>query len=597
MSVMPQQPEEWEIEYLTREEIGLIYATISEPTEIGRRTRIQAIIPASRINECQVNNYVLAWDGIVGKWVALKVIGAQHTESRRFRQHYQHDKTLMESTFKERVSSGVYHFVENRVLIDLAPIVSFAVLSNGCPSFDSASFPLHTEAPVFLPKPDVLDAVLGLPGREDGLPIGLLMEGTRLVTYQVNGMDVGVVYRQKYGSLFLHETVSGTSGSGKTVYLKSKVKPLLDTGFAVITTEREGSEEWSEVGHPASDERMMISADDRRSWKMLGVRPEGISDILRLRLNMDFSIVWSEISPRSIPIYFPQLTRKAKRFFGMAVEEFRAAQVARPQDDNFDNFYRWITGEWGTSWLKKVVANRAMMGNITRSVEDIHSLTYPDRTQTRIFDTPYQPLRPEDIFVPGRLVILKVPADTIIKRIVLMHFMRFLNNWKLLKDDYKEVLTLFIIDEAHDIVRKLRVEDREAPYRDWQAHVNSWVKRMVREARHKFLGFIFSSQFPTDIFGEIHGNCSTKTFFRTCEERVLRSLPDLGLPSEYKERLKNLPNGECYIYGPENISRGVHEIIHRVKVPLPTVMHTPTSSTAVIKKLLTRQVAQKASVA
>lgn len=579
-------PPEDELEKLTLEEIGLVYATVDEHIEVDEDdASVHAIVPAVKIRKCPINRFLLCWDSIVGKWILFKVTGMIHLERMRSRFHYQFDKELVESSFSHRVGCGVYDYVNNSILVKLKPIVCFTVKSLGKNVqvvFEDVSFAPHRDAPIYLPNPCILDRLLGLPSERDGVVIGILMEGNNPVIYKVNGSEVAVVYRQKYSTIFEHEVVSGTSGAGKTVYLKNKVKNLIDVGFAVITTEAEGSYEWSECVEAADPSKMEFSRSDLYFWKLLGYEPSPIYDVKILVLNENYSIKWSDIELEYIPLYFPLLTGKAQPFFVMAVEKFREASRKHGFQDTFDNFYNWIHRDDVLNWLLNVKkVHKAQIDNIVRTVEAIKSLAY---NGYGVFDAPYPPISPDEVLKPGRLTILKIPENPLIKRIVLMHFMRLLCSWKLVDSKYDEIPTIVVIDEAHDVIRKPDSSDKA--YSDWQIYVNYKVTKMVREGRHKLLGFIFSSQFPTDIDGQIYGNCSTKTFFRTCEERVLRALPDLGLPSSYKEKLKVLPNGECYIYAPDNVEHGVREVIHRVKNVLPKVMHRPVSSNERVKKIL-----------
>lgn len=79
--------------------------------------------------------------------------------------------------------------------------------------------PIEPRSPVFLPNSNIIQELLGIP--KEGIPIGVLYQGVK----ERKDVDVKI----NYETLYHHVLIVGTTGSGKTVFLKNLTLSLSNT--------------------------------------------------------------------------------------------------------------------------------------------------------------------------------------------------------------------------------------------------------------------------------------------------------------------------------------------------------------------------------
>jgi len=113
------------------------------------------------------------------------------------------------------------------------PLLAFKLEGGRLAGGGAAGYALEPSSPVVLPKPEYVEALVGVKGE---VVLGALTIGEEPVAWE-RGVARALL---PFDDLFYHTLVVGTTGSGKTTFIKNLMKTLLNKGAAAVCIDDNG---------------------------------------------------------------------------------------------------------------------------------------------------------------------------------------------------------------------------------------------------------------------------------------------------------------------------------------------------------------------
>ncbi len=513
-----------------------------------------------------VGDYLVATDLKSLKYVGLRVKSIVRSDA----------ASEIETPLSIGLESGVESLL-TYTLIEAEPLLT----EDGLP----VTTPIEPQSPVAIPtNPELVEVVTGLP--TDGVVLGTLISPTALIP------DNPVPLKLPKYEFFKHILVVGTTGSGKTTFLKNLIFSLLSSWEDVFITVIDVTGDYSQIvllpNQLPKDSKVFIGKFEELILKY----PKQITCLIPLRrrlyrsltevfrdyvydrfykvlttyygLNVryelsldgrDLGIIKSTIASLDlgkfkvdielIPIslsyvkirdhldVLPLFSRQARIYLKNIITflENEAGGIG-----NFTMLYMMF------SKFKKDLINTMKLHKATlESIERVLNFLASSDDVDVIVDGNYLGIPPIELLVKGFRgpVILDLDysltkgSSPFIVNLIAYEYLRSLYAWK--KSTLQEGVdrpSIVILDEAHRFFPSIGTSYEEV---DMLADFISMVTRL---GRAKGLGFIFSTHSPKDVHKIILQLTNTKVIFRS--EKTFLEL--LDIPREYMNYLQLAPD-------------------------------------------------------
>ena len=444
------------------------------------------------------------------------------------------------------------------------------------------TYAVEPQSPVILPKDkDVLTKVIGLPS--EGVPIGFLHTGSVPVA---NG---GVTVKLPYVEFFKHMLIIGTTGSGKTTFIKNLiyfVHRLWRDAMVVII---DAAGDYTQVAIPPltqpEDSELMVSnygelIDTYPRWLTVlvplrrgvgsvmdfvksyvnerlvrvtkayyGLDPEvsikvpgrdyGTIKSAMVGVKLGSYVATVELIPVSLSYHqlkdhleiLPLFSRQAKVYLRNAISylESEAGSIL-----NFTHLYR-VFQEKSDDLMKIMKLHRGTLENIERVLNFIASSEEVDVAIGRkIVGMP--PVDRLAVNYKGPIVLdldyaAMRGAHFLILNMIAYEFLRTFYVWKKVGSGIARPV-LFVLDEAHRFFPSEGTTSEEVEV------LADFISRIARLGRSRGLGLIFSTHSPKDVHKIVIQLANTKVLFRSEKEY----LDMLDVPKEYVRLLELAPD-------------------------------------------------------
>ena len=444
------------------------------------------------------------------------------------------------------------------------------------------------QPPRFRPRPN--SPVFRLSDEETRTALKLLGEIRIGLAIGYENLDVRLPIDRKDG-YFRHTGELGTTGSGKSTTVSNHIRTLSENNVAVILLDTEG--EYTHVMHPTTDPNM-IKALKKRGLPTKPVpadkvdiyHPVGRDTLNRAHpTRFEFSLKFSELSRYLVPeilglneaqderfqrafdmcrklmwnkIYpvtpdeqtevldldeleegFPKMTVEhlydvvrflAEKAQDMANTTPRTAAFTLPEcnaalgKDKLTSFASW----------RKV---QGYLGRLVRlGIFDHHSCPSPDYAR---------------MTQPGRVSIVDL-SDTdspMVRNLVISQILRGVQkqqdlNYKNVTPGFAPRKVVIIIEEAHEFLHRDRIKQMDALFQQ--------VAKIARRGRKKWLGLLFSTQFPQHLPDEVLALLNTFFLHKISDANVISRLSRSigGIDDGLWGRLSGLSAGQAIVSAP-----------------------------------------------
>ncbi len=447
------------------------------------------------------------------------------------------------------------------VIVEAAPLLT----EDGEP-FGTA---IEPQSPVVLPsKPDILSRLIGIP--EEGILIGFLHSGVSPIA---KGLVPLRVPRREF---FKHMLIIGTTGSGKTTFVKNLMYSIMNSWSEASLVVIDAAGDYTQIIIPPPEEphesaifRRYLSKNKYIDWiSVLVPLRKGDSDLRSFVLSYikdklericrefhgsdlevsiegtrNFEFTYSLVTKITINNYsayvevipislsyiqirdhleiFPLFSRQAKVFLRNVINylESYASGIT-----NFTYLYR-IFQDRSNDLVRVLKIHRGTLENIERALNFIASSEEVDVSIGRkIFgmpsiDTLMRKYRGPIILDLDYALIRG--AHYLIANLIAYEFLRSLYTWKRSLGYGKPVIV--VLDEAHRFFPSEGTSTEEVEL------LADFISRIARLGRSKGLGLIFSTHSPKDVHKIVIQLTNTKVIFRSEREY----LEFLDVPREF----------------------------------------------------------------
>jgi len=432
-----------------------------------------------------------------------------------------------------------------------------------------------------------LAKILDLPS--EGILCGIVSHSQHIYEEHTEDRSIFLDYKLDLSKIQnRHILVLGTSGSGKTVFLKELAWRMADQGKAVVIADLQG--DIIQLAEPPAREQIeRLEAIEKKVWEAWGWRDTDhfpreklqifapISSNERLfdreELNRierwaqeneivfkKFSIQFSEIdSGEELALYMPGLTDAA---VGGLVDLFELYNQQFPSTQrSFSHFREFVRrGKreqrevyWEYS-ERRVSIHPMTYGNLVRELNTLATWGVFDVQGT-------EGLRYPDFANAEYITIVYLQhLNERLKHIFEFFISGFMFRNRKTPEPREKVL---IIDEAHEVIPRKAYGYEE----NWIRLIARNFSEIAREGRKYYLDLVISTHKPGDINPVVYGICGTRIIFRLPHEDV----EEAGVPRELRPIVENFAPGFCIIHSPENTKTSWLE----AKIPPINCLHIP----------------------
>ncbi|MEM2757625.1 MAG: ATP-binding protein, partial [Sulfolobales archaeon] len=513
-----------------------------------------------------VGDYLVATDLKSLKHIGLKVMSVSRADAA--------------SEIATPLSLGLDFRVEGLMtftLIEAEPMLT----EEGLP----VTSPIEPQSPVAIPTdPHLLQVVTGLP--TDGVVIGALTSPLTL------NLGTSVPLKLPRYEFFKHLFVIGTTGAGKTTFIKNLVFSLLSSWKDVFVSIIDATGDYTQIAippnKPPGDSKPFINGFDelidkypkwvtylvplrRRLYRSLiefsktyiherfgkilssfhnkslsyeysleGRDLDVIKSIL-VTLNLDTLKINVEIIPISLSYVrmkdhldaLPLFSRQARLYLRNIISyiENQVGSIS-----NFTSLYMMFT-----KFRNEIINDMKLHNSTIESIERVFNFLASSDDVDVVVDSSYLGVPSIDVLVRecrGPVVLdldysLIRGSSIFITNLIAYEYLRSLYEWKrtthLVSIDKPAMI---ILDEAH------RFFPSEGSSREEVDMLADFISMIARLGRAKGLGFVFSTHSPKDVHKIISQLTNTKIIFRS--EREFLELIDIA--KEYMNYLRLAPD-------------------------------------------------------
>ncbi|RLI80708.1 hypothetical protein DRP04_07790 [Archaeoglobales archaeon] len=545
------------------------------------------VIDPEKASDLRLNDFVLIYDFLRKVWFGGRVVAFDvprvGVADRKVELYQESTLSMIEQLEKghiEPMRGNQIVGVELLCVIDsegnlLAPVIP--------PS--NASILLLPSISAEIGNEPSLTKILDLPS--EGIPCGVVSHNQHIYYERSEDKTVFLEYRLNLSKMEnRHILVLGTSGSGKTVFLKELAWRMANQGKAVIIADLQG--DIIQIAEPPEKEQVeKLEGLEKEIWKAWKWRKtdsfptrnlqiyapvssngrlydgEELDRIERWAQNKKivfkkFSIRFSDISSgEELALYMPGLTDAA---IGGLIDLFELYQFSTPESSrSFTHFRSFIEGatheQREVYWEhngKRVSMHPMTYGNLKRELSTLGTWGVFDVKGT-------EGLRYPDFAKSGYITIVYLQhLNERLKHIFEFFISGFMFRNRKEPEPKEKVL---IIDEAHEVIPR-RVYGYEE---NWINLITRNFSEIAREGRKYHLDLVISTHKPGDINPVVYGICGTRVIFRLPHEDVEKA----GVPQEFRPVVENFAPGFCIIHSPENTKTSWLE----VKIPPINCLH------------------------
>jgi DNA helicase HerA-like ATPase/truncated hemoglobin YjbI len=507
-------------------------------------------------DELGVGNFLAAIDIRSGKAVGLKVVSISRADM----------ASTIDSFQPLQLSPDVgglltHAFIEAVTLLD----------EDGIPF----TVPIEPQSPVIVPKnPELLANVAGLP--KEGITLGVLHTGS----HPVAGGSIKLKLPKK--EFFKHVLVIGTTGSGKTTFIKNLMYTLKDEWPTVKTCIIDAAGDYTQsILPPASKgiaserfknrrmtiERITVLLPVKRGDRdiralaaqyvmerlggiakaffnkelRVGIVRDSLSPLISVEVeacltNHCFTVNIVPVSPSYQQVrdhleIFPLFSRQAKVYLQNVVNYLEDVEGGVA---NFTHLHKALEAN-ASKILETLKIHRRTLENIERAINFIASSEEIDSMLGR---------RP--IGMPKADELMKNSSGPIVLdldyaairgahyltlNMIAYEFMREIYSWKK-SGEGSLTPVLLVLDEAH------RFFPSEGTTREEVELLADFISRVARLGRAKGMGLIFSTHSPKDVHKIVIQLTNTKIIFRSERE----FLEMLDVPQELLRLMELIPD-------------------------------------------------------
>ena len=545
---------------------------------LNGRTEIWFKIPVEKVKFVHIGDMVLIYDFVNEIWFGGRIRGI---DVRRIGE-VSRDKTLLTELpdslcallEKGHTVYGPGPYVIN---VDLLCIIDKGVRKpvNTCPT--NASVLLMPTLENDWGEPTLYD-VIGL--QREGISLGVVSQGQR--PYEDPISKKLVTYRLNLSAMSnRHMIILGTSGVGKTIFLKHLAWQLAENGYAVTLFDLQGDIiQIIEKANLRKGKKKILGDYGVRVWsewkwhpkafdptkvKIFAPRPnreekydKNELDLVKRWCNAkqvffkEFSLSFYNVSVEDLLLYMPKLTELAQFALDSLFSYYRTQRRG-----DLGAFVQWVQNAerdrneyvWRDERGHEIVrVHENTFGNLQRNLRWLEDLG--------IFDVPNAPEPTfEELVEQGKISIiyLKHIIDPSLLRVYEFRIPSIIFSKR---EEY--IKRAIIIDEAHEVIPK----KAEGIYAELAAIK---FEKMARQGRKYNIDLIVSTHKPRDINPIVYGLCGTMLIFRIAREDLDLIKP----PEEYETSLIKYSPGFGLIFSPEN----THEPWVEIYTPPVRCMH------------------------
>ena len=507
-------------------------------------------------SELSIGNYLVAIDIRTLRAVGLKIISINRFDVAS-------DLQLPSAISLEPDPEGLL----SNTIVEAIPL-----LSEGGEPFCTV---IEPQSPVILPaNAELITKLIGLPS--DGIVIGCLHSGSSVVA------DGSVPLKLPKVEFFKHILIIGTTGSGKTTFVKNLMYSLMNSWEDLIIVVIDAAGDYTQIVLPPRDVpknakvfnyditrypkwittlvplrkgdydlkefavRYVFDRLSRITELFYGEKPYvevsevhtySVTDSIVVNVRIGGINAFIEVIPISLSYsqlrdhleIFPLFSRQAKVFLRNVLGYLESSVGGIT---NFTYLYRVLQEKFG-ELMKVLKIHRGTLENIERALNFIASSDEVDVTINR-----------KSIGIPSinelvrryrGPIILDLDyaasrgAHFIIMNLIAYEFLRSLYAWKKVHGDRPVIV---VLDEAH------RFFPSEGTSAEEVELLADFISRIARLGRSKGLGLIFSTHSPKDVHKIVIQLTNTKIIFRSEREY----LEYLDIPREYIPILELAPD-------------------------------------------------------
>jgi len=219
------------------EEIGQPYTDVKHGFRVGETHDIWFIVPPKHLDKIEVNQIVLIYDIARNAWFGGKIKSIEirrPTEFDREKKVYDIDITPI----IKQIENGLKAEFMDPLLVK---VELFCMFEEGikkpvfaCPSNASVLLLPHS-TPKVSGEPSLI-RILGLP--EKGIPLGIYSQAQK--PYLDSSGEI-LIYRLNIKNIQnKHILILGSTGQGKTVFIKHLIKQLNNAGYGILVFDIQG---------------------------------------------------------------------------------------------------------------------------------------------------------------------------------------------------------------------------------------------------------------------------------------------------------------------------------------------------------------------
>ena len=560
------------------EEIGQPYTDVRHGFKVGETHDIWFIVPPKHLDKIEVNQIVLIYDIARKAWFGGKIKSIEirrPSEFNREKRVYDMDMTPI----VEQIEKGLTSEFMDPLLVK---VELFCMFEEGikkpvfaCPSNASVLLLPHSIPEV--PEEPSLIKILGLP--EKGVPLGIYSQAQK--PYLDTRGEI-LVYRLNIGNIQnKHILILGSTGQGKTVFIKHLIKQLNNAGYGILVFDIQG--DIVQLPFEPSNEQMeKLTELDSRFHQLIGednLDPHKVRVLFPLVRNMnehskekkkllkefaeyhgiefkEFGIRFSNIKHyEQLAPYMPNLTENALDVLARAIEEYGGVSLEEFIEDMTHDVQQYSRYDIVLKRIPDYPINSSTFSNLIRNLQALKN--------RGVFDAGKE-LPIKDFVEPGNVVIIYMEHLTEHQKQIFEHYIMY--NIYRNKTKVENPGVFIVIDEAHSVIPKKSPPGSYKHYADEVARIFS---KIAREGRKYGINLLVSTHMPRDIHPVVYDLCGTKISFRIS----IDDAKELGMPPEIASQIAQYNKGFALVNSPENSDISGIVPWLEIKTVMPKALH------------------------
>ncbi|MFA4663350.1 ATP-binding protein [Pyrococcus kukulkanii] len=562
------------IKWIKENELGHPYTDIKHGFKVGRTYEVWYVIPPAimkrHYKKIGVNQIVLIYDFIRKAWFGGRIRSIElrrPTEPDRDKKFY--DIEL--PNIIEQLKAMPYEFLDP-MLVEIELLCMFEGRSKK-PVVVSPSNASVLLLPPSKPSekyniPSLME-ILGLP--IEGIPLGLLSQFQKPYT---DSEGRAILYKlrlipgdTKKSLQNKHILVLGSTGQGKTTFLKHLIKQLVEKGYGVLVFDIQGDlvqlpfKPESELGLSDIEKQFHQEIDEREGLDSSKVRIlfpmtndlvrnenttalehmellEEVSNKLGIKF-LKFGLQFSEITEyEQILPYLPNLTDYAIDLLALALEEYGGVPL-KIFINTLETKKKQRGDEIYIEGIDNYPVHPKTFSNLIKNLRSLEKLGIFDvrKDSGSLWELP------ESFVEVGKVTIIYMEHLSSHQKHVLEHFIMY--HIYRHRSSIPEPGIFIVVDEAHEII------PRKSPpggYKSYSDEVARIFSKIAREGRKYHINLIISTHLPKDIHPVVYDLCGTKVCFRMSIEDA----KEVGMPNELAHQIAQFNKGFALVNSPEN---------------------------------------------